>query len=158
MLCVARVRLARVLDVGRGRAATERTAEEIAEVQGGQAIARGAHGINQIVPVILAVPEEYDKWFTTKSMAGAAWQSARRNHAVIDTSILDVSDVALFFPEDQFANPKESLEKLAKAGSRFGHFSLVSRVAEKLTGVKPASAEAVADAIKTASRQMIRGN
>jgi hypothetical protein len=111
----------------------------------------------RIIPVLLLVPEEYDKWFETESMKSAAYQNRGRTLALIDGTIVDPEDVALFFPEDQFAKRKDALELLATAASRFGHFSLVKRVAEQLIGVPNASMDAVKDAIKVANRQMIRG-
>lgn len=108
----------------------------------------------RLVPVIFTVPGEYDKWFSW--WPNEAGQIARRTHAIIDSSILDMRDVSLFYPDDQFAKRDEALELLAREGSRFGHFSLIQRVAEKLNGIQAAKISDVADAIAAANRQMRR--
>lgn len=129
----------------------------------------------RLVPVIFSVPEEYEKWFVKKSMSNAAFQIARRTRAVIDSSLVEEIDVALFFEgveakrdgqknlvirsvgeNPSFANPGKALEILAREASRFGHFSLVRRVADKLVGVKNATLEDLDNAIKAAKRQMFR--
>jgi len=114
----------------------------------------------RLVPVIFVVPEMYDKWFAY--FPNEASQIARRTHAIIDCSLVDVRDVALFFPENQFANPAAAFDQLAKEANKFGHFSLVRRVAEKLEGVKNATGGSKESdlglAVAAAMRQMKREN
>ena len=108
----------------------------------------------RLVPVIFSVPEEYDKWFNY--YPNEAGQIARRTRAIIDSSVIDMRDVALFFPEDKFAKREGALELLAREASRFGHYSLVNRVVEKLEGVQGATTEDLRNAIEAAHRQMRR--
>jgi len=126
----------------------------------------------RLIPVIFVVPEQYDKWFQSK-FKNEALQIARRTHAIIDSSIVDERDCALFFgvtitddgngnikfsngENPQFADPTKAIELLSVEASRFGHFSLVRRVADKLEGIRRASEEDVKAAIKSAKRQMMR--
>ena len=112
----------------------------------------------RIVPVLLIVPSEDDKWFNW--FPNEAGQIARRTHAIIDASIVNPADVQLFFARDQFADPKEALALIATEASRFGHFSLVNRVASRLDGVTKATsggeASDVRKALLGAKREMLR--
>jgi hypothetical protein len=107
-----------------------------------------------IVVVLFVVPTEYDKW--ADWFPNEAGQIARRIHAIIETSILNPKDVALFFPKDQFADAAEALALIAREASRFGHFSLVKRVAAALDGVTRADDSDVRKALEKAQRQMER--
>jgi hypothetical protein len=108
----------------------------------------------RIVIVLFVVPSEYDKWMDW--FPNEAGQIARRIHTIIETSILNPKDVALFFPKDQFADAGEALALIAREASRFGHFSLVKRVAGELDGVSRAEDSDVRKAIEKAQKQMKR--
>jgi hypothetical protein len=108
----------------------------------------------KIVIVLFAVTREYEKWFTW--FENEAEQTARRCHAIIETSVLDTKDVGLFFPEKPFADEKAALDLIAREASTFGHFSLVKRVANKLEGVDNADLEDVRKAIKKSQAEMRR--
>ena len=108
----------------------------------------------RIVVVLFVVPSEYDKW--ADWFPNEAGQIARRIHAIVETSILHPKDVALFFPKDQFGDTTESLALIAREASRFGHFSLVTRVAGELEGVVRADDSDVRKAIEKAQKQMKR--
>jgi hypothetical protein len=107
-----------------------------------------------IVIVLFVVPGEYDKW--SDYFPNESGQIARRIHAIVETSVLSPKDVALFFPKDQFADAAEALALIAREASRFGHFSLVKRVASALEGVTRAEDSDVRKAIEKATRQMKR--
>lgn len=107
-----------------------------------------------IVVVLFVVPTEYDKWFDW--FPNEAGQIARRVHAIVETSVLSAADVALFFPKEQFHDAKEALALIAREASRFGHFSLVKRVAGALENVSRAEDSDVRKALEKAQRQMKR--
>jgi hypothetical protein len=107
-----------------------------------------------IVVVLFVVPTEFEKWFDW--FPNEASQISRRIHAIIETSILSTKDCALFFPKDQFEDAPAALELIAREASRFGHFSLVKRVAGALENVSRAEDSDVRKAIEKATRQMKR--
>jgi hypothetical protein len=109
----------------------------------------------KLVPVIHVVPGEYEKWFTY--FPNEADQIARRTHAIVDCSIIDPVDAALFFPADQFEKRTEALEVICREANSFGHYSLINRVAGELRGIvkaKLGEAGDVATALARAKRQM----
>lgn len=112
----------------------------------------------RLIPVIYVDPDQYDKWF--QKYPNEAAQIARRSHAIIDNSIIELGDASLFFPDNQFANRNLALEILVREACKFGHFSLIKRVAEKLEGIVNATCEGkdsdLHNAISQAKRQMIR--
>jgi hypothetical protein len=112
----------------------------------------------RLVPVIFVVPEKYDEWF--RKFPNEANQIARRTKAIIDNSVIELSDTAKFFPDNQFKDAPAALDILVRDASKFGHYSLIKRVAELLKGVVNAThAGRESDlqvAISKARRQMIR--
>ena len=112
----------------------------------------------RIVPVLFCVPGEYDKW--AQWFPNESSQIARRTHAIIDNTIIAPADARLFFPKNQFADPDQALDLLSREASRFGHYSLIKRVADKLDGVAQATSAGdgsdLVKAIKAAKRQMLR--
>jgi len=108
----------------------------------------------RIVIVLFAVTREYEKWFSY--FENEAEQTARRCHAIIETSVLDTKDVALFFKGTTFADESAALEMIAREASTFGHFSLVKRVATKLAGITKAEPDDVKKAIHRARLEMRR--
>lgn len=108
----------------------------------------------RIVVALFCVPNEYERW--EDYWPNEAPQIARRCHACIELSVVDPEDAGLFFPAGQFADKASELNYLATEASRFGHFSLVKRVADKLEGVSKAGHDDVQKAVGQALRQMRR--
>jgi hypothetical protein len=109
----------------------------------------------RLVLVTCSIPEAHDKW--NRYFPMEAGQLSRRTHAIVELSVINPKDAALFFPDDQFKDPETALKFIAEEASRFGHFSLLKRVARRLEGDSRANADAVKKAVESAQRQMIRG-
>lgn len=108
----------------------------------------------RMVPVIGAIPEAHDRWNRYYPME--ADQIARRTREVIQLSVIDDDDCALFFPANQFAEPKKEIKWLAQTASKFGHYSLLKRVARKISGVERADESDVRKAVRSALTTMRR--
>jgi hypothetical protein len=108
----------------------------------------------QLVIVIACTPRAHTKWNTY--YPDEADQIARRTHATVQVSSLREEDVALFFPDDQFQDEAWALGYIATEASRFGHYSLVARVAEKLKCTNRAEQKEVEKAVNGGLVQMHR--
>lgn len=110
----------------------------------------------RVTIVLCAIPAAHDRW--NRHFPVEADQIATRTHGIYELGAVDVKDAALFFGKDQFAEPAASLKLIAEEASRFGHYSLLQRVAEILDGDKHADGPTVAKALSRARRQMQRGD
>jgi hypothetical protein len=101
-----------------------------AEFFGAQAINGLKFLLNRtrLVIVLAAISEAHDRW--NRYFAMEASQLDRRTHAVIRLQDITVEDCSKFFPKAQFEQTDEALKLIAAEATRFGAYSLVSRVAQ----------------------------
>lgn len=107
----------------------------------------------RIVPVILCIPGEYDRWLDY--WEHETLQIRRRTHAIIEQGAISEADCRLFVPEEALADPDKGLEFLAREVSAFGHFSLLARVARLLAETRRAKQEDLVDLLAKARKQML---
>jgi hypothetical protein len=108
----------------------------------------------RVTIVICAIPEAHEKW--NRSCPMEAEQIARRTHAVVELTVVDPVDAALFFPADQFEDRSEALARICLEASAFGHYSFVNRMAVELQGSRKADVAEVTKAMQKVRRQMQR--
>jgi len=108
----------------------------------------------RLIPVLCAIPEARDRWARYYPMEND--QLARRTHAIVELSQLSPEDAALFFPSGAFKDREGALKHLSTEASRFGHYSLLRRVALRLQGVDKNGIDDVKAAVAAATREMRR--
>jgi hypothetical protein len=108
----------------------------------------------RLTVVLCAIPEAHDRWNRYYPME--ADQLARRTHAVVELAAVHPKDAAEFFPDKTFKDEAACLELLCAEASRFGHYSLINRVAMRLQGVEKNTPEDVKLAITATHREMRR--
>jgi len=108
----------------------------------------------RLVPVICAIPEAHDRWNRYYPME--ADQISRRTYSAVQLSLISQKDCATFFTEKSFEDFDAETNHIALKASEFGHYSLISRVARKLSGTMRATRVDVDKAIKAARTTMRR--
>jgi hypothetical protein len=108
----------------------------------------------RITIMLAAIPEAHDKW--NRRFPMEADQLTRRTHAIVELSVIDPADASQFFPAGTFKDRPGALKFLCEDASRFGHFSLIKRVAKKLQGVEKNGIDDVKAALAAATREMRR--
>ena len=108
----------------------------------------------RIVPVIAAISEAHDKWNRYCRME--ADQISRRTYSVVQLTQVDPRDCRLFFKTNQFADFNAEINFIAAEASKFGHYSLIRRVARKLSDLTHVDRDEVEKAIKSARVAMRR--
>jgi hypothetical protein len=106
----------------------------------------------RLIAVIACTPRAHKKW--NLYYADEADQIARRTHSIVTVDEIETGDAALFFPRDQFDNPKASLEFIAQEAARFGHFSLIARIAKLMKRTTGAERQEVQDKVAKAQKEM----
>lgn len=107
---------------------------------------------SRVVVGIFAIPGAYDNW--NRYFPHQSSQLAGRTLCVVEQLVVNPSDAALFFPENQFASPDDALETIAKSASSFGAFSLIKRVATRLQGSLNCDQKNVESAVARARAEM----
>jgi hypothetical protein len=108
----------------------------------------------RLIPVLCAIPEARDRWARYYPMEND--QLARRTHAIVELSQISPDDAGLFFPASTFKDREGALKYLSAEASRFGHYSLIRRVAMRLQGVDKNGIDDVKAALAAATREMRR--
>ena len=109
---------------------------------------------SKLIVIIACTPRAHAKW--NQYYPDEADQISRRTHAVVSTEQVKSDDVGLFFPENQFEQPMQEQEFIAKEAAKFGHFSLVNRVTELLAKSTRASHREVEESVVKAQKQMAK--
>jgi len=81
-------------------------------------------------------------------------QLDRRSEAVIRVSVISPADAGLFFKGVEFENRDACLQEIATAASKFGHFSLISRLTKFFKKIEKPDLADVQSAITKASTEM----
>jgi hypothetical protein len=108
----------------------------------------------RMVPVVGSIPQAHDRWNRYFPMESD--QIARRTREVIQLSVINEADCKLFFPPKQFSDSASAVKYLAGAASKFGHYSLLKRVARKLAAIDGANHDDVQKATESALTTMRR--
>jgi hypothetical protein len=108
----------------------------------------------RLTVVLCSIPEAHDRW--NRYFPMEADQLARRTHAVVELSAIATKDAAKFFDAKTFKDEPAALEYLCAEASRFGHYSLLSRVATRLQGVEKNTLDDVKAAVAATHREMRR--
>ncbi len=102
--------------------------------------------------VIMTTHAGFQKW--ERRYRDEADQIKRRVHSTVRLTGIDPKDAALFFPEGQFSDEDKALRLISEHAGKFGNYSMVRRVADRLRGVKKAGPTDVEKAINGASSEM----
>jgi hypothetical protein len=108
----------------------------------------------RLVPVICAIEEAHAKWNGYFPLESA--QLDRRTHAVVRLKELDPDDVKLFFTASAFKDQDKAIALITEKASRFGHYSLIKRVAIHLHTLHNVGMGSVEKAINSALEEMNR--
>lgn len=108
----------------------------------------------KIIFIIACTPRAHAKW--NQYYPDEADQISRRTHAVVSTEQVRAEDVALFFPANQFEEPTQAVEFIAKEAAKFGHFSLVNRIVDILAKSNRSGHTEVVEAVTKAQKQMAK--
>lgn len=109
----------------------------------------------RFVIVLNAIAAAYDRW--NRYYPVEAEQLARRTHARFELTAVEEADVSLFFPnKKQFDEREAALAMICGEASKFGHYSLVRRVADRLADHERADEKQVKAALAAARREMVR--
>ena len=103
--------------------------------------------------VICAIPEAHDRW--NRYFETEALQITRRTHAVVELSVINPKDAALFFPKGTFTDAEKALAYLSGFASNFGHYSFLARLAKHLDGDSGVGKDTLEKACNAVRRQMV---